>query len=198
MIKFTAHLIATALALSLSACSTVKVSDYSDLKPAIVLDDFFSGSLSAHGVVKDRSGRVIRMFNASIDASWDAGTGTLDEDFIFNDGEKQRRVWKLQPQDDGSYIGTAGDVEGEGLLTQAGNSVFLDYVLQIPYGEDTVDVRVDDRMYLVSPGVLINESQMTKFGVRVGSILLVILRQDSPMISGIESGAPAPDYQSSL
>jgi hypothetical protein len=196
--KFTACLTTATLALALSACSTVEVSDYRDLKPAIVLDDFFSGSLSAHGVVKDRSGRVIRMFNASIDASWDAGTGTLDEDFIFNNGEKQRRVWKLQPQDDGSYIGTAGDVEGQGLLTQAGNSVFLDYVLQIPYGDGTVDVRVDDRMYLVSPGVLINESQMTKFGVRVGSILLVILRQDIPMTSGIESGAPAPDQQSSL
>ena len=196
--KFTAYLTTAILALALSACSTVEVSDYSDLKPDLVLNDFFNGSLSAHGVVKDRSGRVIRIFNASIDASWDAGTGTLDEDFIFNDGEKQRRVWKLEPQDDGSYLGTAGDVEGEGLLTQAGNSVFLDYVLQIPYGEGTVDVRVDDRMYLVSPGVLINESQMTKFGVRVGSILLVILRQDSPMTSGIESGAPAPDSQSPL
>ena len=196
--KFTAYLTTAILALALSACSTVEVSDYSDLKPDLVLNDFFNGSLSAHGVVKDRSGRVIRIFNASIDASWDAGTGTLDEDFIFNDGEKQRRVWKLEPQADGSYLGTAGDVEGEGLLTQSGNSVFLDYVLQIPYGEGTVDVRVDDRMYLVSPGVLINESQMTKFGVRVGSILLVILRQDSPMTSGIESGAPAPDSQSSL
>ena len=196
--KLTAYLTTAILALALSACSTVEVSDYSDLKPDLVLNDFFNGSLSAHGVVKDRSGRVIRIFNASIDASWDAGTGTLDEDFIFNDGEKQRRVWKLEPQDDGSYLGTAADVEGEGLLTQAGNSVFLDYVLQIPYGEGTVDVRVDDRMYLVSPGVLINESQMTKFGVRVGSILLVILRQDSPVTSGIESGAPAPDSHSSL
>ncbi len=196
--KFIAYLTTATLALALSACSTVKVSDYSDLKPAIVLDDFFNGSLSAHGVVKDRSGRVIRTFNASIDASWDAGTGTLDEDFIFNDGEKQRRVWRLQPQDDGSYIGTAGDVEGKGLLTHSGNSVFLDYVLQIPYGEGTVDVRVDDRMYLVSPGVLINESQMTKFGVRVGSILLVILRQALPMTSGTESGAPAPHSRSAL
>ena len=33
-------------------------------------------------------------------------------------------------------------------------------------------------MYLVAPGVLINESEMSKFGVRVGSIQLVILRPD--------------------
>ena len=165
------------LVLCLSGCSTVDVTDYSKLQPTMVLDEFFSGNLSAHGVVKDRSGRVIRMFNASIDASWDEGSGTLDEDFIFNDGEKQRRIWQLEPQDDGSYVSTAGDVEGQGKLTVAGNSVFLDYILKIPYGDDTIDVRVDDRMYLVSPEVLINESEMSKFGVRVGSILLVILRQ---------------------
>ena len=196
--NFTACFTTATLLLALSACSTVEVSDYSDLKPAMVLDDFFNGSLSAHGVVKDRSGRVIRMFNADIDASWNAGTGTLDEDFIFNDGEQQRRVWKLEPQDDGRYLGTAGDVEGQGLLTQSGNSVFLDYILQIPYGEGTVNVRVDDRMYLVSPGVLINESQMTKFGVHVGSILLVILRQDRPVTSSMQSHAPATASQSSL
>jgi hypothetical protein len=51
--------------------------------------------------------------------------------------------------------------------------------LSVPYGDGTVDVRVDDRMYLIAPGVLINESVMKKLGVRVGSLLLVILQEDS-------------------
>jgi hypothetical protein len=51
--------------------------------------------------------------------------------------------------------------------------------LSVPYGDGAVDVRVDDRMYLVAPGVLINESVMKKLGVRVGSLLLVILQEDS-------------------
>ena len=100
------------------------------------------------------------------------------EDFIFDDGEAQQRIWTLRPTGEGSYSGTAGDVLGSGELRLAGNSLFLDYVLRIPYGDSTVDVRVDDRMYLVSADVLINESSMTKFGVRVGSIDLVILRRD--------------------
>lgn len=181
--NITRYLCIAGIALLSTACSTVTVNDYSHLKPPMVLDEFFNGSLSAHGVVKDRSGRVIRMFNASIDASWNDGIGTLDEDFIFNDGEQQRRVWQLEQQGDNSYKGTAGDVEGEGKLTLAGNSVFLDYVLKVPYGESTIDVRVDDRMYLVSQEVLINESELTKFGVRVGSLLLVILRQDTATLS---------------
>jgi hypothetical protein len=139
---------------------------------------FFSGYLTAHGVVKTRGGLVIRIFNADIDASWQDGVGTLVENFTFNDGELQQRIWTLAPNGDGSYTGTAGDVVGPGIMTLAGNSLFLDYVLQIPYGDSTVDVRVDDRMYLVAPDILINESVMKKFGIKVGSIDLVIIRHD--------------------
>jgi hypothetical protein len=164
-----------------AGCSPVSVNDYSALQPRLVLEEFFSGQLTAHGVVKNRGGRVIRMFNADIQASWTDGVGTLDENFLFDDGERQRRVWTLTPNGDGSYRGEAGDVVGPGHLVGAGNSLFLDYVLRIPYGDSTVDVSVDDRMYLVSQNVLINESSMKKFGFRVGSIDLVIIRQpDEP------------------
>jgi len=161
----------------LTACSSAQVGDYSDFRPRLEIEKFFDGRLSAHGVVKDRGGRVIRTFNADIDASWAEGVGTLTEDFVFDDGETQRRVWTLRRDGEGAYIGTAGDVVGEGRLQQAGNSVFLDYVLQVPYGDGSVDVRVDDRMYLVAPDVLINESRMSKFGWRVGNLVLVILRR---------------------
>ena len=127
-------------------------------------------------IIKNRSGLVIRTFNADINAFWRDGIGTLEEDFLFDDGEVQQRVWTLTPSGNGTYISTAGDVLGEGLLSFSGNSIFLDYVLTIPYGESSVDVRVDDRMYLVSENVLINESIMKKFGIRVGSISLVIIR----------------------
>jgi hypothetical protein len=163
--------------LALTACSSLKVTDYSALQPVLDVESFFDGRLTAHGVVKDRGGRVIRSFNATIDASWTEGVGTLLEDFVFDDGEAQRRIWTLRPNGEGMYTGTAGDVVGAAHLQQSGNSVFLDYVLQVPYGDGTVDVRVDDRMYLVSPDVLINESRMSKFGWRVGDLLLVIARQ---------------------
>ena len=165
--------------LALTACSQVEVTDYAGMKPELTVEEFFNGPMSAHGVVKNRAGKVIRTFSATIDASWDDGVGTLDEDFVFNDGEKQKRIWTLTPQADGSYLGTAGDVTGEGMLKQSGNSIFLDYVLQIPYRGDTLDVRVDDRMYLLTPDILINESRLQKFGFQVGELLLVITR-DTP------------------
>lgn len=182
MRKTTASLRAFAIICALfiaSGCSSISVDDYETFEPVLSPEEFFTGNLTAHGVVKDRGGKVIRMFNADITTNWSDGVGTLDEYFLFNDGDQQRRIWTLQPTGAGQYNGTAGDVRGQGKLTHAGNSIFLDYVLSVPFNDGAIDVRVDDRMYQVAPGILINESVMTKFGVRVGSILLVILREDA-------------------
>ena len=170
-------LVAPVTAILLSACSAISVEEYSTSQPRLVPEQFFDGQLSAHGVVKNRAGRVIRYFNADIKAYWRDGVGTLEEDFVFDDGEEQRRVWTLAPAGPNHYIGTAGDVVGEGDVRIAGNSMFLDYILRIPYNDGTLDIRIDDRMYLVNPTTLINESRMIKFGLEVGEILLVIEKQ---------------------
>ena len=161
----------------LVSCSSVQVSDYAANKPVLILEEFFNGRLIANGLVKSRSGRVERYFTAVIDASWENGIGTLDEDFVFNDGETQQRIWTLVPQADGRYIATAPDVVGEGTLQVAGNSAFLDYVLRVPYHDNEYDIQIDDRMYLVSDKVLLNESLLTKWGFEVGSLTLVIEKQ---------------------
>lgn len=171
-----AALVAVGITL-ISACSSVTVDQYAQNQPQLVPEAFFNGKLSAHGIVKDRSGQVIRYFSAKINAYWIDGIGTLDESFVFDDGEQQTRVWKLKPNADGGYVATAGDVIGEGKMKVAGNSLFLDYVLRIPYDGDTVDLRIDDRMYLVSEKVLLNESVMTKWGFEVGQITLVIEKE---------------------
>ncbi|MEM0954700.1 MAG: DUF3833 domain-containing protein [Pseudomonadota bacterium] len=174
------HILLTAGIALLAACSSITVQDYSDGSPAFTPEGFFNGKLTAHGVVMNRAGKVTRHFNADIDAYWREGVGTLDEDFLFDDGEAQKRVWTLTPDGRGGYIGRAGDVVGDGSLSYSGNAVFLDYVLRVPYGDGSIDLRVDDRMYLVSENVLINESRLSKFGVNVGRILLTIVRHPEP------------------
>ena len=73
-------IVLTLLVGALMACSNVRVTDYADKKPLFEVEQFFSGDLTAHGVVKDRGGRVIRHFNADIAATWVDGVGTLVED----------------------------------------------------------------------------------------------------------------------
>lgn len=163
--------------ISLSNCNSTGVETYQNNTPKLELESFFNGQLTAHGIIKNRSGRVIRYFNADIKASWRDGIGSLEEHFLFNDGERSTRIWTLTPQDDGSFIGTAADVVGNGKLNVAGNSLFLDYILQVPYKNNTIELRIDDRMYLTNEKTLINESIMYKFGLKVGAITLVILKQ---------------------
>lgn len=158
----------------LTACSQVKVTDYQNNRPTLVAEQFFDGPLSAHGVVKNRSGKVIRYFNATLQGSWEDGVGTLEEQFVFDDGEHQERIWTLKPLGDGRYQTSAGDVTGDGAMAVAGNSVFMQYILQVPYNGSTLEVKVDDRMYLVNADTLVNESIMYKWGFRVGEVLLVI------------------------
>ena len=160
----------------LSACGTASIDDHQMAEPSFSPEDFFSGALTAHGVVRDYSGAATRHFNADITACWQEGVGTLDEAFMFDDGEQQVRIWTLTPDGAQRYIGTAGDVVGEGNARWQGNAMFLDYTLRIELEDGPIDVNIDDRMYRVSENVVINESKMRKFGVGVGEILLTLVR----------------------
>ncbi|MCM0613870.1 DUF3833 domain-containing protein [Marinobacter sediminum] len=161
----------------LTGCAGSSLEDYRDREPALIPDQFFTGELSARGVVKDFSGEVIRTFDADITASWaEDGTGTLDEVFRFDDGEVQTRVWTLTPSEHG-YRATAGDVVEPGTMQWQGNAIHMNYVLQVAYGDGTLDVRMDDWMYLITPDTLINQTTMSKWGIDVGEIVLVIQKR---------------------
>ena len=164
-------------ALLLSGCASPSLEDYADRTPQLVPEEFFTGELSARGVVKNFSGEVIRTFDADISASWDdEGVGTLDEVFRFDDGEVQTRVWTLTPAEDG-YHADAGDVVEPGTMRWSGNAIHMNYVLQVAYGDGTLDVRMDDWMYLITPDTLINQTTMSKWGIDVGEVVLVIQKK---------------------
>ena len=160
----------------LSGCASPKLDAYADRQPVLDPAQFFQGELYARGIVRNRAGEVIRTFDADIVASWDdQGVGTLDEVFRFDDGEEQIRIWTLTPNEQG-YLGTAGDVVGPAQMRFAGNAIHMNYVLRIPYRNGTIDVRMDDWMHLITPDTLINQTHMSKWGFRVGDVVLVIQR----------------------
>lgn len=164
------------LILMLSSCSTTEIDDYAGNQPTLAPQTFFNGPLTAHGVLKDRSGKVTRYFNASINAYWKDGVGTLEEKFIFDDGEVQFRNWTLTPTTTGSYAATAGDVIGTGNAQVKGNAMQLNYVLEINYKGSPLQLKVDDWMWQVDNKTLLNESTLRKWGFKVGSIQLVIVK----------------------
>ncbi len=166
----------------LTACSTTSLDEYASNKPLLIPEQFFNGSLTAQGVIKNRSGKVTRYFTARINAYWrdssGAKIGTLEEVFQFNDGELQYRTWTLTPTAAG-YTATAGDVIGPGSAQTRGNAMQLHYTLEVKYQGSPLQLQVEDWMWLVDDNTLLNESTLRKWGFKVGSVQLVI-QKDKP------------------
>jgi hypothetical protein len=158
--------------MGLIACASPKPADYAAEKPVLDLREYFNGDIDAYGIFTDRGGHVVRRFVVTIKASWQGDHGVLEEDFVYSDGEKQRRVWHLTYKGDGQYTGTAEDVVGEASGVASGNAFQWGYVLRLPVGERTYDVTFNDWMYLMDDKVLLNKATMSKFGIRLGEVTL--------------------------
>lgn len=166
------------LGLVLTGCAGPSLQDYAQRKPVFDPQRFFDGNLWARGVVMNRSGKVIRTFDATLHGHWsDSGEGVLDERFVYNDGEVQTRHWRFTPIKEGGYRATAGDVVESGIWRFSGNAAHMAYVLRVPWHDRTLDVHMSDWMYAVSPDTVINQTRMSKWGFDVGEVILAIHRQ---------------------
>jgi hypothetical protein len=156
----------------LSGCAGSQVQDYTAERPLLDLRQYFNGDLVAHGMFTDRFGTIRRRFTVQMKAHWQGNSGVLEEDFLYSDGEKERRVWTLQRQADGSYIGKAADVVGEAEGRAAGPVLRWQYTLSLPVGGSRYQVAFDDWMVLMDEHTLLNRATMSKWGVRLGEVTL--------------------------
>ncbi len=177
MMKRRLALLALCAPLLLAACASPDVKDYAGEKPVLDLSKYFNGKVDAWGMFTDRSGHVVKRFTVVVDGRWSGDTGTLDEDFTYSDGTKQRRVWTLQRGADGRWTGRAGDVVGEAAGESRGNALHWNYTLALPVDGRVIDVQMDDWMYLMSDDVLLNKTTMSKFGFRLGEVTLAFNRR---------------------
>lgn len=161
----------------LTGCTSPQIEDFNNTTPEFIPQAYFNGPMSAYGMVKDTDGKIIRRFKGTLVGSWDAqGVGTLDEKFVYDDGEIQTRVWTLKPIAKKRFIGTAGDIVGEAQMVANGNTVMIDYTMRVPYKGSTIDIDVRDWLHLQEDGVILNHSKMKKFGFEVGELVITIIK----------------------
>lgn len=157
---------------AMAACSSPKPDQYAKELPRLDVENYFNGTLDAHGMFQDRSGDVIKRFVVVIKCNWQGNTGTLDEDFTYSDGTLQKRVWTLKKTADGRFTATAPDVIGTAEGIVSGNSLRWRYVLALPVDGKIINVDMDDWMFLIDDKVMLNRTAMSKFGVGLGNITL--------------------------
>jgi hypothetical protein len=164
---------AVALMLVLGGCAAPpSPADYAQESPRLDLRQYFDGPLLAHGIFTDRNGAVKRRFTVELKGHWQGDTGILEEDFIYSDGSKERRVWTIKELGNGRYSGTAADVVGSATGEAAGNALRWSYTLKLPVDGKVYEVDFDDWMYLIDDKVMLNKARMSKFGFELGQVTL--------------------------
>ncbi|MDP4527756.1 DUF3833 family protein [Alkalimonas delamerensis] len=166
------------IALLLLGCSR-SVLDYQAEQPELRLDQFFTGTGRAYGVLQDWRGRQSLRFHADLCGVWQQNQGDLYEVFYFSDGRVDYRHWQLQLHADGRVTGQAHDVLGEASGQLAGNALYWEYRLAIPYRGDSLAVSVKDWMYLVTPEQIINRTSLHKFGLKVADLTMSLQQVDT-------------------
>lgn len=164
--------------LLLGGCSTMKAIDFKDSEPKLTLEDYFLGTTRAWGLFEDRFGKVRRQFVVDIAGRRDGDVLVLDERFLYNDGETDRRVWRIWKTGDHTYEGRADDVVGVARGEAYGNALNWRYNMDLKVGDGTIRVHFNDWMFLQPSDVLLNRAKVSKFGIDIGEVTLVFIKSE--------------------
>jgi hypothetical protein len=166
-------LISLLFAGAITSCSSYDASEYKANSPKLDIKSYLDGNITAHGMIFDWKGKASRHFIATIKGEWEGENGTLTEHFAYSDGQEQDRIWQIKFSDEHNFTATAGDVIGDATGTQYGNAVNMSYVLRHKDTDgSTIDVTIDDWLFLTSEGVLLNRSKIYKLGIPVGEVFI--------------------------
>lgn len=148
-----------------------KPSDYADTGPAISLKTHLSGEILSEGLIYGPTGKMTNSFIATMVGEWDGDSGTLSEEFTYSNGKQQSRKWFLKLGEGNSFTATADDVVGEASGTVSGSTIKMEYQIVLPEDAGGHTLTVTDWLYLTESGVIMNRSEMRKFGIKVAELI---------------------------
>ncbi len=163
----------------LTGCSGMKPEDFADREPRFRIEEYFAGKTRAWGIFQDRFGTLRRQFVVDIDGTWDGETLTLVEDFVYDDGETEQRVWRIAKSGAHSYEGRADGVIGIAKGESYGNALNWRYDFALKVGDSVWNVHFDDWMFLQGDGVMINRASVSKFGIELGQVTIAFRKDEA-------------------
>ena len=145
------------------------------------LEEFFDGRITAKGQFQDVFGTVRRRFDVAVKGTWDGKTLKLVEDFVYEDGSEEQRIWRLEKTgpivDDQTWTGTAAGVIGVARGEEQGDTFNWTYKIDLPVPDGTLRVNFDDWMWDLGEGRVLNRAYMKKYGVDIGEVLITFEKQ---------------------
>ena len=158
------------------------------------IERFLAGPLKLTGLFQDRFGALRRQFEADAHGTWDGKTLTLVEDFLYDDGQREQRTWRIEKVGENRYRGSAGGVIGMAEGETRGRVFTWRYHFALPVGGKIWKVRFNDWMFLQNDEILINRAEVTRFGIRIGQLVCVFQKlpseaQEERIVESVGAGA---------
>ena len=160
----------------LSACTGKPSFDDATLSDKkLNLEEFFDGELVAYGQFQDVLGTVRRSFVVNIKGDWDGKRLRLQEDFVYEDGATEQRIWSLIKTGPDSWTGTAPGVIGTAIGEEHDNRFNWKYEIDLPIPSsdgttETMRVTFDDWMWLLADDRLFNRAYVKRYGFDIGDV----------------------------
>ena len=135
-------------------------------------ESYFAQRLDAYGVFVDRFGSIQRQFEVVVEGRKTDTGFSLDEYFLYDDGEREERRWDVTALGNGHYEGRCRDVIGVARGVCTANMLSWKYRFRLEMFGRKVAVTFDDVMVLQAGGVLVNRATVSKAGLKLGEVLL--------------------------
>lgn len=147
-----------------AGCHGLRPESFAGAGPRFDPDRFFDGPTRSWGLIESRSGKPKSRFRTEMMGRREGGELVITQDFTFEDGHRQQRVWRVRKIDDHRYDATANDVVGVSHGLAYGNTFKWDYT--VAGRTPLTNLRFKLWMYLQADGeTMINRVTITKFGV---------------------------------
>ena len=141
------------------------------------MTQFLAGRTIAYGVFQDRFGRVRRSFKVMVFGRWAGPVFLLDEAFVYDDGERETRQWRVTKGESGRFTATCTDCIGTAKGWSDANSSHMRYGFRLRLKSRSLAVKFDDRIIRVDRHLAINRAKVTKWGFTLGEVMIVFERQ---------------------
>lgn len=145
--------------------------DYGQTTPLFDITKHLAGEIRSEGIIYGPRGAMTSSFTARMFGEWDGDTGTLTEEFTYSNGRQQTRKWFLTLGPDNSFVATADDIVGEGKGIISGATIRIEYAIVLPEEAGGHTLNATDWLYLTDNGVILNKSEMRKYGLKVAELV---------------------------
>lgn len=171
------------LSLTLAACTgKPSLNDPLISDRTLHIEQFFDGKIIGQGQYQTVLGTVRRSFRVTMQGDWDGKRLRLVEDFAFEDGTKDQRIWTLVKTGKGKWRGTAPNVIGDAIGIEDGNRFNWRYTIDLPVPDAKGATKIqrvvfDDWMWLQADDRIFNRAYMKRLGFGFGDVSISFEKQ---------------------